>query len=185
MKTLRSMALALVACAATLSVTACTAGVTTASSASSPATSPAATGHSASAAASSPSAAHSAPVPSASTVTISGPPGSVPVPAGAQVEDNVVVTGTVIVIFSGVTPAKVLAFYTEALPRAGYRITGSEMTDVAGGTAAIMFSGHGFTGEIAAVTDFTASPNSPGGNIPGLPHKDVSTFELMPHTGTS
>ena len=176
MNTFRSMALALVACAGVLSVTACTAGVTTASSASAPATNPAATGHSASAAASSASAA-----PSASTLAISVPPGSFPVPAGAKVAYNVVVTGTVIVFFSGIIPAKVLAFYTTALPQAGYRITGSEMASTAGGTAVIMFTGHGLKGEVAAITDFTAAPGTPGGNVSGLPKKDVTSIDLFTH----
>ena len=131
MNAFRSKALTLVAGAATLSLTACTAGVTTASSASSPATSPAAPSRSAAAAASSPGAA-----PSASTIALSEPPGSFPVPAGAKVADNVVITGTVILFFSGITPAEVLAFYTKALPQAGYKITGSEMVSEAGGTAA-------------------------------------------------
>jgi len=178
MKRFRSMMLALVAGAGVLSVTACTAGVTTASSANSPATSPAAaghnaTGHSASAAASSPGAA-----PSASMFALSEPPGSFPVPAGVKLADNVVISGTVILFFSGITPAKVLAFYTKALPQAGYKITGSEMVSEAGGTAAVMFSGHGFKGEVASVTHFTDNPGTPAGNLPGLPHKDVTSIEL-------
>jgi hypothetical protein len=173
MNTFRSMALALVACAGVLSVTACSAGITTASSASSPATSPGATGHSASASASAPGAA-----PSASTIALSEPPGSFPVPAGVKLADNVVISGTVILFFSGITPAKVLAFYTKALPQAGYKITGSEMVGEAGGTAAVMFTGHGFKGEVASVTHFTDNPGTPAGNLPGLPHKDVTSIEL-------
>jgi hypothetical protein len=181
MNTLRSMALALVACAGILSVTACSAGITTASSASTPATSAAVAGHGtsttaghgASAAASSPGAA-----PSASMFALSEPPGSFPVPAGVKLADNVVISGTVILFFSGITPAKVLAFYTRALPQAGYKITGSEMVSEAGGTAAVIFSGHGFKGEVASVTNFTDNPGTPAGNLPGLPHKDVTSIEL-------
>ncbi len=168
-----SKALTLVAGAATLSLTACSAGVTTASSATSPAASPAATSHSASAAASSPGAA-----PSASMFALSEAPGSFPVPAGVKLADNVVISGTVILFFSGITPAKVLAFYTKALPQAGYKITGSEMVSEAGGTAAVMFSGHGFKGEVASVTNFTDNPGTPAGNLPGLPHKDVTSIQL-------
>jgi len=181
MNTFRSMALALVACAGILSVTACSAGITTASSASTPATSAAVAGHGtsataghgASAAASSPGAA-----PSASTFALSEPPGNFPVPAGVKLADNVVISGTVILFFSGITPAKVLAFYTKALPQAGYKITGSEMVSEAGGTAAVTFSGHGFKGEVASVTNFTDNPGTPAGNLPGLPHKDVTSIEL-------
>ncbi len=181
MNAFRPKALALVAGAATLSLTACSAGITTASSAgsassaSSPATSPAAPTLSASAAASSPG-----PAPSASTVEVTGQLGYFPVPAGAKVADNVVLDQQVIIIFSMITPAQVLAFYTSALPRAGYKITGSEMVSEAGGTAAIEFSGRGFTGEIAAVTKFTATSGAPAANIPGLGNKDVTSIELMP-----
>jgi len=178
MSALRPKVLALVAGAATLSLTACAAGVTTASSASSaaspssPATSPAAP--------SSAPAPPPGPGPSASTVEVTGPLGYFPVPAGAKVADSVVLDERVIIIFSRITPAQVMAFYTAELPRAGYRITGSEMLSMGGGTAAIEFSGRGFTGEIAAVSDFTAAPGTPAVNIPGLGHKDVTSVELMP-----
>src|SRR5579863_5201149 len=133
MNAFRPKVLALAAGAATLSLTACAAGVTSAStassasSASSPATSPAAPSQSASAAASAPGAA-----PSASTVEVTGQLGSFQVPAGAKVADNVVLPGQVIIIFSGITPAKVMAFYTAELPQAGYRISSSEMVSEAG-----------------------------------------------------
>ena len=172
------MALALVAGAGVLSVTACTAGVTTASSASSPATSPAATGHSAtghsaSAAASSPGAA-----PSASTVAVSGPLGNFPIPVGAKVAENVVIEKQIVILFTRITPANVEAFYTKALPQAGYTVSGSELVNEAGGTAFIEFSGHGYKGDIAAVANFTSG--GPGGSVPGLGHKNVSTITLMP-----
>jgi hypothetical protein len=109
---------------------------------------------------------------------LSEPPGSFPVPTGVKLADNVVISGTVILFFSGITPAEVLAFYTKALPQAGYKITGSEMVSEAGGTAAVMFSGHGFKGEVASVTNFTDNPGTPAGNLPGLSHKDVTSIEL-------
>ena len=178
MNSFRPKALALVVGAATVSLTACTAGVTTASSAgsaSSPATSPAAPSLSASAAASSPG-----PAPSASTVEVGGVLGYFPVPAGAKVADNVVLDEKVIIIFSRITPANVMAFYAAALPQAGYRIASSEMLSLGGGTATIEFSGRGYTGEIAAVTNFTAAPGTPAANVPGLGHKNVTSVELTP-----
>ena len=179
MNAFRLKVLALAAGAATLSLTACAAGVTSASSASSassagsPATSAAAPSQSASAAASAPGAA-----PSASTVEVTGQLGSFPVPAGAKVADNVVLPGQVIIIFTLITPAKVLAFYTAELPQAGYRITSSESVSEAGGTTAIVFSGHGFTGTIASVTNFTAASGTQAANVPGLGHKNVTSVEL-------
>jgi hypothetical protein len=179
MNSFRFKALALVAGVAALSLTACSTGVTTASSASSPsspgtpATSAAAPSQSASAAASSPG-----PAPSASSVVVTGQLGSFPVPVGAKVADNVVLPGQVIIIFSLITPAQVLAFYTAELPREGYRISSTEMVSEAGGTAAILFTGHGFSGTIAAVTNFTAASGTQAASIPGLGHKNVTSVEL-------
>lgn len=173
MNTFRSMALALVACAGVLSMTACSAGITTASSASTPATSPGATGHSASAAAAAPGA-----VPSASTIALSGSLGNFPIPVGAKVAENVVIDKQIVILFTLITPANVEAFYTKALPQAGYTVSASELVNEAGGTAFIEFSGHGYKGDIAAVANFTSG--GPGGSVPGLGHKNVSTITLMP-----
>lgn len=171
MHTFRSMTLALVACAGILSVTACTAGVTTASSASSPVTSPAAPTHGPSAAASSPGAA-----PAASTVAISGI-GSFPIPSGAKVAENVVTTQATILFFTGIAPAAVSAFYTTALPRAGYTVDENAVIHASGTTEAIIeFSGHGFKGDMAALATF----NDPGVTIAGLGHKNVTEVTLMP-----
>lgn len=56
---------------------------------------------------------------------------------------------------------------------------GVTMASTAGGTAVIMFTGHGFKGEVAAVTDFTAAPGSPGGSVTGLPKKNVTSIDLF------
>lgn len=180
MNTFRPKALALVVGAATLSLTACSAAAPTASSAgaassaSSPATSPAVPSGSASVAASSPG-----PAPSASTVEVTGLLGYFQVPAGAKVAYNVVLDQKVIIIFSGITAADVMAFYTAELPQGKYRITDSEMLPEGGGTALIEFSGRGFRGEIASVTNFSAAPGVPAANVPGLGHKDVTSVEIM------
>jgi hypothetical protein len=106
--------------------------------------------------------------------------GYFPVPAGAQVADTVVLDQKVVIIFSRISPANVVAFYTAELPQAGYKIASSETLGLGGGTATIEFSGRGYTGEIAAVTDFTAAPGTPAANVPGLGHKNVTSVELMP-----
>lgn len=169
MITYRPAALALVTCAAIVSVTACSAGITTASS---PATSHAATSRSAPAAASSPGA-----VPSASTVAISGPLGSFPVPAGAKVAENIATNQEIIIFFSGIIPAKVSAFYATALPRAGYTVSGNSVIRISGvDEVAIQFSGHGYKGMIAALANFPSS----GVSIAGLGHKNVTSIELSP-----
>jgi ABC-type phosphate transport system substrate-binding protein len=166
MNAFRSMALTLVACAATVSVTACTAGLTTASS---NATGPAATSAS--------SASSARPATSASTVAVSGGLGSFPVPAGAKIAENVAANNEIIIFFSGIAPAKVSAFYATALPRAGYTVSGNSVINVSGvNEVAIQFTGHGYKGMIAALANFPHSSVS----IAGLGHKNVTNITLLP-----
>jgi hypothetical protein len=166
----RSAALALTTCAASLTVAACTAGVTTATST---VTSPAAPSRSASVAAATSAGAAAA----GRMISISGSTGSFPVPAGAKVADNIGASQQIIVIFSAVTPANVSSFYATALPRAGYAISGNSVISEGGGTEAIIqFSGHGYKGNIAALSHFSGA----GVSVAGLGTKDVSTVELSP-----
>jgi hypothetical protein len=168
----RSAAVALTACAASLSLTACTAGTTTASTA---ATSPAArTSSSASAMA---SVSQAAPALAGRTIKVSGKSGSFPIPARAKVAENVASDLGVIVFFDQVTPAKVSSFYGQALPRAGYTITVNSVISQSGGTVAfIQFTGHGVKGTIDALSKFTDSTVS----IAGLGHKNVTTISIRP-----
>ena len=166
----RSAALALTTCAASLTVAACTAGVTTATSA---VTSPAAPSRSASVAAANSAGAAAA----GRMISISGSTGSFPVPAGAKVAENIGASQQIIVIFSAVTPANVSSFYATALPRAGYAISGNSVISEGGGTEAIIqFSGHGYKGNIAALSHFSGA----GVSVAGLGTKNVSTVELSP-----
>lgn len=166
----RSTALALACCAASVSVAACTAGITTASTTAAPATSTPAPSRSASVARST-----STPASSGRTVAISGSVGSFPVPAGAKVAENVADGKHIIIFFSSVTPANVSSFYSTALPRAGYTISGNSILNEGGVTEAIIdFSGHGFKGDIGAVSHFSGS----GPNLPGLGTKNVTTIAL-------
>ena len=166
----RSTALALACCAASVSVAARTAGITTASTTAAPATSTPAPSRSASVARST-----STPASSGRTVAISGSVGSFPVPAGAKVAENVADGKHIIIFFSSVTPANVSSFYSTALPRAGYTISGNSILNEGGVTEAIIdFSGHGFKGDIGAVSHFSGS----GPNLPGLGTKNVTTIAL-------
>lgn len=168
MRNYRSAVLALATCAASLSVAACTAGITTPSS---PATSAPAPTRSASVA-----AAASSPASSGRTITISGSVGSFPVPAGAKVAESGSVDQQIIVVFGSVTPANVSSFYTTALPRAGYVISGNALSTESGVTVAfITFSGHGYKGNIDTLSK---APDS-GGSLPGYPTKNVTTITLM------
>jgi hypothetical protein len=171
----RSTALALACCAASVSVAACTAGITTASTTAAPATSTPAPSHSASVARSS-----STPVSSGRTITIGGSIGSFPVPAGAKVAENVVDGKHIIIIFSSVTPANVSSFYSTALPRAGYTISGNSILNESGVTEAIIaFTGHGYKGDIGAASHVTGSGASGSVvSLPGVGTKNVTTIAL-------
>jgi hypothetical protein len=173
MNTHRFAALALVTCAASLSVTACTAGITTAVSTASPArASSAATGRTSSAAAASPR-----PASSGSTVAMGGSIGSFPVPPGAKIGETGGGEGEIVLIFGSVTPAKVSSFYATALPRAGYTISMNSVISQNGGTAAIVeFAGHGYKGNIDALSSYPST----GVTISGLGHKNVTTISFMP-----
>lgn len=163
----RSAALALAACMAAVPVAACSAGVTTTSSA---ATTPSASSHGTSAGASSPS-----PALSASTFPIGGSLGSFPIPAGAKVAGSTVSDQEVVVFFTLITPAKVSSFYATTLPRAGYVVTGNSVLGQSGGTeVAILFSGHGYKGDIVALSNFS----TPGLNVAGIGHKNVTEIML-------
>ena len=166
----RSTALALACCAASVSVAACTAGITTASTTAAPATSTPASSHSAPVARSTSTRASSG-----RTIAISGSIGSFPVPAGAKVAENVAEGKQIIIFFGSVSPAEVSSFYSTALPRAGYTIAGNSILNQGGVTEAIIdFSGHGYKGDIGAVSRFSGS----GPNVPGLGNKNVTTISL-------
>ncbi len=174
MNVCRVAALALVACAASLPVTACTVGVTTASvgTASQAKASSAAPGRTASAA-----AASASPASSGSTVAMGGSIGSFPIPPGAKVAETGTGSGEIVIFFGLVTPAKVSSFYATALPRAGYTVTVNSVLSQSGGTAAIIqFTGHGYKGNIDALSDYPSS----GVNISGLGHKNVTTIAFLP-----
>ena len=164
----RSTALALACCAASVSVAACTAGITTASTTAAPATSTPAPSHSASVARSS-----STPASSGRMITVTGSVGSFPVPARAKVTDNIAIDQkNVIVAFGSVTPADVSSFYATALPRAGYTISGNSVVSEGGSIVAfIFFSGHGYKGDIGALSKAPASDASLG-----LGTKNVTTI---------
>jgi hypothetical protein len=173
----RSAAAALTACAASMSLAACAAGTTMASTTT---TSPAAQGSSSassSASASSSSSASASPALTSRTITVAGDVGSFPVPAGANVAENIASSQETVIIFDKITPARVSGFYARALPQNGYTITTNSVVSQSGGTAAIIqFTGHGFSGNIDALSKFTDSAVS----VAGLGHKNVTTITFMP-----
>jgi len=171
----RSAAAALAACTASLSLAACAAGTTTASTTT---TSPAAPGSSSAAAsASSSTSASASPALASHTITVAGDVGSFPVPAGANVAENIASNQETVIIFDKITPARVSSFYAQALPQDGYTITTNSVVSQSGSTAAIIqFTGHGFAGNIDALSTFTDAAVS----VAGLGHKNVTTITFMP-----
>jgi len=166
----RPIALALAACAASLTVAACSSGTPTASSST---TSTAAPGQNGSAsAASSPAAA----VPGRS-LAIKGKLGSFPVPAAAKVGENAAAGQGLIIAFGLIAPSDVARFYATALPQAGYSITIDETIQKGGESGAyILFTGHGYKGTIDSLAKF------PGPTLIGLGGTNVTTVIFAPTT---
>ena len=121
-------------------------------------------------------AAASSRAPSGRMIKVTGSVGSFPVPAGAKVTENIAIDQKdVVVAFGSVTPANVSSFYATALPRAGYTISGNSVVTQGGGTVAfIFFSGHGYKGDIGALSKAPASEASMG-----LGTKNVTTITFM------
>ena len=135
----RTAALAAAACAAAIPLAACTV-TTTASPASSPA-------------------------PARNTVSASGPIGSFPVPPGARLINDGTDNGRYDIVFASVSPSEAARFYTTALPRAGYTITNnSSATGESFSGTGIWFTGHGYNGQIGALSSFHIPGVSLGGN---------------------
>jgi len=160
MNKFRLAALALAACAVSLLMAACSGGSPAASSSS---TSSAAANASASAAASGPAIA-------GRMITVNGPLGSFPVPAGAKVGENIGTKSSIVIVFGLISPSDVSRFYASELPKNGYTITTNTMLSKAGNTGALIeFSGHGFKATIDALDKF------PGPSLAGIGDTNVTT----------
>ena len=165
----RPAAVTLAACLVSLSLAACTTGITSASTAA-----PASSSSSSASASASASASLAA---AGRMIQVSGKVGSFPVPAGAKIAENVASSEETVVFSSAITPAKVSSFYARALPQAGYTITTNSVFSQSGSTVAlIQFTGHGFKGNIDALSKFT----DPDVTLAGLGHKNVTTVTFMP-----
>lgn len=158
----RAAAIAAVTCAAVLSVAACTAGITSAG--------PSAPAAASSTAASRPSGSATSGLAS-TMVSVGGPIGHFPVPAGATVVENASEGNETVILLSSVSPSEVSQFYTAELPRDGFTITSNSMASLSAGSdggigagAAIEFSGHGYKGTIGAVANLPTSAPSFGGS---------------------
>jgi hypothetical protein len=174
----RCAAVALATCAAALSLAACSAGVSTAAPPTAPSRGTSAESPDASTSGRpSPSTTASKPAASGTMIQVSGTVGHFPVPAGAKVAENITTSQETIVIFGSISPAKVSAFYAQALPKAGYTISNNSVITESGNVvAAIQFAGHGFKGNIDALAKFTGS----GVGLGGLSDKNVTTVSFLP-----
>jgi hypothetical protein len=109
----------------------------------------------------------SAPV-AGSTVRVSGPIGRFPLPHGAQVIEDSTDYGHYSIVFDSVSPSVASSFYATALPQAGYTIisnssaTGDSWGSFSG--TGIWFTGHGYNGQIGALSSFQVPGFSLGGN---------------------
>ena len=170
----RPAALALAACAASLTVAACSAGTpsassSTTSSATSAATSSGAPSQGASAGVSSAPPTSGPPI-AGRTITVKGALGSFPIPAAAKVAENIAAGKELVIVFGLITPADVSRFYATALPGAGFTVTINSMLSKGGDTGAlIQFTGHGYQGSIDALDKF------PGASVAGIGDTNVTT----------
>src|SRR5579859_7901943 len=172
MKKYRSAALAVTACAASLSVAACSAG--TPSTSSSPAASSASASRSAAPVVSS-AVPTSGPAIAGRTLQINGKVGSFPVPAAAKIGENLSGGSSLLVVFGSVAPEDVARFYATALPQAGFTVTSNALVSQGGQHGAIIqFTGHGFKGNIDSVAQF------PGASVAGIGSTNVTTVIMSP-----
>lgn len=172
MKKYRSAALALTACAASLSVAACSAG--TPSTASSSAASSASASKSAVPVVSS-AVPTSGPAIAGRTLQIKGKIGSFPVPAAAKIGENLSGGSSLLVVFGSVAPADVARFYATALPQAGFTVTSNALVSQGAQHGAIIqFTGHGFKGNIDSVAQF------PGASVADIGSVNVTTVIMSP-----
>jgi len=108
------------------------------------------------------------PAPAGSTLSVSGPLGRFPIPQGAQVIEDSTDYGHYSIVFGSVSPSAVSTFYATALPWAGYSIisnssaTGDSWGSFSG--TGIWFSGHGYNGQIGALSSVRIPGLSLGGN---------------------
>jgi hypothetical protein len=164
----RSAALALAACAASLSVAACSAGTPSASSTGTPSAGSSSTSTATPSQIVVRSAPPStgAPIPGRSLATKMSL-GTFPVPAAAKVAENI----SGLVVFGSITPADVARFYATALPQAGYTVTTNSMLQKGGDTGAyIVFTGHGYKGTVDSLNQF------PGTSVQGIGDTNVTTI---------
>jgi hypothetical protein len=114
---------------------------------------------------------------------VSGPIGRFPLPPGAQLIEDGTDNGHYDIVFGSVSPSEASRFYTTALPRAGYTITSNSSAagDSFSGTG-IWFTGHGYNGQIGALSSFHISGISFGANTVHFAEKVPSPLRRNGHS---
>jgi hypothetical protein len=178
----RRTAPAIAACAAGLTLAACNAGITSVKPPATARPAPATPAHTAaqspaSAAASSSASSSATATAQGNTVQVTGL-GSFPIPPGAKTTSVAVCSKFTIIELGSVTPAQASAFYTSALPAAGYKVSLDTLsTDPATGAVSdFMFNGHGYAGSIATAASLDTGTPSAHASA-GAPGGDDKNFE--------
>ena len=124
--------------------------------------------------------------PTAGTASVAGL-GPFPIPSGAQVAANIACGKGDVIEAGPVTPAAASAFYTSALPKAGYTITENTLGSVPGtggpnGIETVIFTGHGYSGVIIAMANLSSAasgtPSAPA--MSGSLTHNVLEITLVP-----
>lgn len=97
-----------------------------------------------------------------------------------------------IVELGAITVPKASSFYNSVLPEDGYKITGNSLIDttgegVSGPVAEIEFTGHGYKGTIAALSNLGSAMASAGISASGVPNNltgNLITIDLKPPHAT-
>jgi hypothetical protein len=106
---------------------------------------------------------------------VGGKVGRFPVPAGAKVGENISTSNEIAIMFAKVVPATVSSFYAQALPKAGYTVTGNSSASEGGGMILIQFTGHGYTGEVTTFAKAAANET-----LPGLGTRNITAIIMQP-----
>jgi hypothetical protein len=117
-------------------------------------------------------------------IAVNAPIRTFPIPSGANVVFNDSCTKQVAITLNPITPSQSAAFYKTALPRAGYEITENMSTGLSAGDpkgmSGIEFTGHGYTGDVAAFADLgeSISNSSAPSYVPSDVTKNVVDITL-------
>jgi hypothetical protein len=110
------------------------------------------------------------PVSGGSTITLAAPLGSFPIPRGATVLQSVVAANGYSITLGNVTATAADSFYSTALPTDGFVIGQHQSASGSGASGTgMLFTGHGYKGEIATINLADPSALASFAGMPSLP----------------